>query len=51
LLPILAAYGFKSGQTNTASALQTLTVLYALVPCALKFIAMAVLARTPVPES
>ena len=51
LLPILAAYGFKSGQANSASALQTLTVLYALVPCGLKFIAMAVLAATPTPES
>lgn len=51
LLPILAAYGFQSGATNTASALQTLSVLYALVPCALKLVAMAVLARTPVPEN
>jgi glycoside/pentoside/hexuronide:cation symporter, GPH family len=51
LLPILDAYGFQSGQANSATALQTLTVLYALVPCVLKFVAMAVLATTPVPES
>lgn len=51
LLPILDAYGFKSGQTNPEPALQTLTVLYALVPCALKLVAMAVLAATPAPES
>lgn len=51
LLPVLDAAGFRSGQGNSADALQTLTVLYALVPCALKLVAMAVLARTPVPES
>ena len=51
LLPILGSYGFVSGQGNSATALQTLTVLYALVPCALKLVAMAVLAITPVPES
>ena len=51
LLPILDAAGFRSGQANTPAALQTLSVLYALVPCALKLVAMAVLARTPVPES
>jgi glycoside/pentoside/hexuronide:cation symporter, GPH family len=47
LLPILDASGFQSGQSNPESALQTLTILYALVPCALKLVAMAVLARTP----
>ena len=51
LLPILGAAGFRSGQANTPEALQTLTILYALVPCALKLVAMAVLARTPVPET
>lgn len=51
LLPILDGYGFQSGASNTETALQTLTVLYALVPCALKLVAMAVLAATPVPES
>lgn len=50
LLPTLDAYGFRSGQANSEPALQTLTVLYALVPCALKLVAMAVLAATPVPE-
>jgi glycoside/pentoside/hexuronide:cation symporter, GPH family len=47
LLPILDASGFQSGQSNPESALQTLTNLYAVVPCALKLVAMAVLARTP----
>ena len=51
LLPILDAYGFRSGASNTGAALQTLTVLYALIPCALKLVAMAVLAATPVPET
>lgn len=50
LLPILDAYGFRSGQANSDAALQTLTILYALVPCALKLVAMAVLAITPAPE-
>jgi glycoside/pentoside/hexuronide:cation symporter, GPH family len=51
LLPILDAYGFRSGQSNPDAALQTLSVLYALVPCGLKLVAMAVLAVTPAPES
>lgn len=51
LLPILDAAGFRSGQVNTPVALQTLSTLYALVPCALKLVAMAVLARTPTVES
>ena len=51
LLPILDAYGFRSGQPNPDAALQTLSVLYALVPCGLKLVAMAVLAVTPAPES
>ncbi len=51
LLPILDAAGFQSGQPNAETALHTLTILYALVPCALKVVAMAVLARTPTSES
>ncbi len=47
LLPILDASGFRSGHSNPETALRTLTILYALVPCALKLVAMAVLARTP----
>lgn len=50
LLPVLDAAGFRSGQSNSASALQTLTVLYAIVPCALKLVAIAVLAKTPTGE-
>ena len=51
LLPILGAYGFQSGQSNTPDALHILTLLYAVVPCGLKLVAMAVLAATPVPEA
>ena len=51
LLPVLDAAGFRSGAGNTDAALQTLTLLYALVPCALKLVAMAVLATTPVVDT
>jgi GPH family glycoside/pentoside/hexuronide:cation symporter len=51
LLPLLEARGFVSGGQNTESALWLLTVLYALVPCALKLAAMALLAATHIPEA
>ncbi|MEM8630521.1 MAG: MFS transporter [Pseudomonadota bacterium] len=52
LLPVLEASGFQSGGTdNPASALTTLTILYALLPCALKLIAIALLIATPIKES
>jgi GPH family glycoside/pentoside/hexuronide:cation symporter len=50
LLPVLEATGFQSGLTNTESSLWMLTVLYALVPCALKLIAVALLAATDLEE-
>ncbi len=50
LLPALQAAGFVSGGENTASALWALTVCYALVPCALKCLAIGVLAATNVSE-
>lgn len=50
LLPALQAAGFVSGEGNTDSALWALTVCYALVPCALKCLAIAVLAVTHVSE-
>ena len=50
LLPLLDASGFRSGQENTTTALATLTVLYALVPCILKLVAIALLAATPLKE-
>jgi GPH family glycoside/pentoside/hexuronide:cation symporter len=52
LLPILEASGFISGATdNSADALRTLTYLYALVPCLLKLIAIALLLATPMKET
>jgi GPH family glycoside/pentoside/hexuronide:cation symporter len=52
LLPILEASGFVSGATgNSSDALRTLTYLYALVPCLLKLIAIALLLATPMKET
>jgi GPH family glycoside/pentoside/hexuronide:cation symporter len=51
LLPTLEASGFSSGAANAPEALRTLTILYALVPCALKLLAIALLAATPVKET
>ncbi len=52
LLPILDAAGFVSGaEDNSERALATLTYLYALVPCVLKLIAIALLIATPLRET
>lgn len=51
LLPLLEASGFASGGANPPAALATLTVLYAIVPCALKLAAIALLVATPLKES
>lgn len=50
LLPALEGSGFRPGAENDAAALWMLTVLYALVPCALKLVAIALLATTPLDE-
>jgi len=52
LLPLLEASGFEPGTNATASqgALTTLTLMYAVLPCALKLIAMALLALTPIDQ-
>jgi len=47
LLPLLERAGFAAGADNPRSALVMLSVLYALVPCALKLVAIALLAATP----
>ncbi len=46
LLPTLEAAGFSSGGTNSESALWTLSLLYALVPCILKVAALLLLSVT-----
>jgi GPH family glycoside/pentoside/hexuronide:cation symporter len=51
LLPSLEFAGFRAGQENTAAALSMLTLIYALVPCGLKLLAIAVLQRTELQES
>ncbi|QYK42260.1 MAG: MFS transporter [Paracoccaceae bacterium] len=51
LLPLLGAAGFQPGPDNAETALTTLVLLYAAVPCALKCAALALLALTPVPEA
>jgi glycoside/pentoside/hexuronide:cation symporter, GPH family len=51
LLPALEAAGFRAGGDNPPAALGMLTVLYALVPCALKLIAIALLAITDLKET
>ncbi|ASM73668.1 MULTISPECIES: MFS transporter [Roseobacteraceae] len=48
LLPALQAAGFNSSSSSPAAALTLLAVLYALVPCGLKLLAMALLAATPI---
>jgi GPH family glycoside/pentoside/hexuronide:cation symporter len=50
LLPVLDRAGFVAGGANGAGALATLSVLYALLPCALKLAAMALLATATLPE-
>lgn len=50
LLPALAWSGFASGADNPPEALRTLTILYALVPCALKLAAIALLVTTKIEE-
>jgi GPH family glycoside/pentoside/hexuronide:cation symporter len=51
LLPLLDATGFQTGGANSPDALAMLTILYALVPCALKLVAIALLAATSLKES
>lgn len=47
MLPILGMAGFDPGLANDAAALDTLNAAYALVPCAFKLLALALLALLP----
>ena len=53
LLPLLEFSGFEPGKTTGASeeALITLTLMYAVLPCVLKLVAMALLALTPIEDT
>ncbi len=46
--PVLDLFGFETGGTNGASAILALTLLYALVPVALKLIAVALIWHHPI---
>ena len=50
LLPLLEFNGFRAGTDNPPEALRMLTLLYALVPCVLKLVAIALLAATNIEE-
>lgn len=51
LLPLLEAGGFTVGGQNAPEALWRLTLLYALVPCCLKLVAIALLSATDLTET
>jgi GPH family glycoside/pentoside/hexuronide:cation symporter len=53
LLPLLERAGFTAGagQDNPEEALRLLTYLYALVPCLLKLVAIALLATTSMKDT
>lgn len=51
LLPTLEAAGFTPGATTASEdALTTLTLMYAVLPCGLKLVALTLLALTPIDE-
>ncbi|MDP3262226.1 MAG: MFS transporter [Tabrizicola sp.] len=50
ILPALDRAGFTPGAPNTESALFTLTLIYAVLPCVLKLTAITLLSRTSVPD-
>ncbi|MGP9790093.1 MFS transporter [Roseinatronobacter sp. NSM] len=51
VFPTLDLAGFEAGSANPDSALLALVVLYAAFPSVLKFLAVVLLARTPLTES
>ena len=51
LLPALEGAGFRAGPDNPERALQLLSLLYAGLPCALKLLAILLLARTDMKET
>lgn len=51
LLPALQAAGFTPGAENTGAALFALSLLYAALPCALKLLAITLLAMTETDEA
>ena len=51
VFPALQLAGFEAGTDNSATAIHTLILLYAALPSALKVLAIALLALTPLKES
>lgn len=49
VLPALQGAGFSPGGANDAGALWALTLAYAVLPCVLKLVAMALLMAAPLP--
>jgi len=47
VLPILDRQGFQSATENSAEALASLTLLYALIPCGLKILAILITLTLP----
>jgi Na+/melibiose symporter-like transporter len=47
VLPILDASGFRSDQGNSPEAIETLTILYAVVPLGLKALAIGLVLLLP----
>ncbi len=51
VLPLLEASGFSAGPENPERALVALSLLYAVLPCLLKLVAIALLYFTPLDEA
>jgi Na+/melibiose symporter-like transporter len=47
LLPALELSGFTPGEQNSAAALEALTLAYAVLPCLIKLLAIALVVRLP----
>jgi Na+/melibiose symporter-like transporter len=47
VLPLLEYQGFEPGTPNTASALTSLNISYAVIPCILKLAALALVLTLP----
>lgn len=50
MLPLLEHNGFVPGQANSAQALTTLTISYAIIPCILKLVSLGLVLGLPTEE-
>jgi Na+/melibiose symporter-like transporter len=51
VFPALQATGFVPGQQNSPEALSALNIAYAIVPCVLKLVALALVLALPAEEA